>query len=374
MKLFFPIDAFYPSQIGGPCNSVYWLTDELTSNGFEVQIFTNTIGIKDGLVKTNEYTKTYYGQVYYDNKKNYLKKIKLIYLGIKNSEILHLNGFFSKSSLLSFFISRLFFRHKKILISARGELSDKALIYNNLLKKIVLVFYKLFSLGVFFHSTSEKESDEIKKKFNKSRVFELPNYFKPKKRILNKIKNKDLLYIGRIHHKKSIHKMIEGLYLSKTFKKSDYKFIIVGNHEMRHQNYFDFLKTKISEYDLVDKIEFKGFKEGDEKEIIYASSYMTLMLSENENFGNVVVESLNQGTPVIASTGTPWSILEKNKCGYHIDNSPMIIAKIIDEVLEISNEEYVEMCDRSIRLVEDNFMMKTKINNWIEVYNQIYLS
>ena len=53
------------------------------------------------------------------------------------------------------------------------------------------------------------------------------------------------------------------------------------------------------------------------------------MPSHNENFGNVVVESLSQGTPVIASTGTPWKILEKYHAGYWIKNNPENIAKKI---------------------------------------------
>ena len=64
------------------------------------------------------------------------------------------------------------------------------------------------------------------------------------------------------------------------------------------------------------------------------------MPSHNENFGNVVVESLSQGTPVIASTGTPWQILQKYKAGYWISNSPEKIAEILDDVLILSKQEY----------------------------------
>ena len=54
MKIYFPIGAFYPSQIGGPCNTLYWHTGQLTRNGIEVNIFTTTSGIKTGLVRENE--------------------------------------------------------------------------------------------------------------------------------------------------------------------------------------------------------------------------------------------------------------------------------------------------------------------------------
>lgn len=44
MKIFFPIGAFYPSQVGGPCNTVYWHTCALAGNGIEVLISTHDHG------------------------------------------------------------------------------------------------------------------------------------------------------------------------------------------------------------------------------------------------------------------------------------------------------------------------------------------
>ena len=48
IKIFFPIGAFYPSQIGGPCNSLYWHTYGLNKHGIKIDIVTTTIGIKKG--------------------------------------------------------------------------------------------------------------------------------------------------------------------------------------------------------------------------------------------------------------------------------------------------------------------------------------
>lgn len=372
MKIFYPIDAFFPSQIGGPCNSVYWLTDELNKNNFETQIFTTTLGIENSEVESNVYLSKDYGSVYYDRNRNYLKKTFLIYKGVKNNQIVHLNGFFGKHSMLSYFISRIFFPKKSVLISARGELNKKALIYNSFAKKIVLGLYKLLSKKVFFHSTCFEETQDIKEIFEKAIVYELPNYFKIDYRIFKEHNDNKFLYIGRIHHKKAIHKIIEGFNMSTFFRDSGFKFVIAGQAEERHKEYYDSLVAKVEEFGLKDKIEFIGFINGLEKEKLYSSSYISLMLSETENFGNVVVESLNQGTPVIASKGTPWEILEKYECGFHIDNSPESISKTIDNVLQLSSSEYNQMCKNAVRLVDENFLMKTKIINWINVYKTIY--
>lgn len=371
MKIFYPIDAFFPSQIGGPCNSVYWLTDELNKHNFETQIFTTTLGIKNSEIESNAYLLRSYGSVYYDNNKNYFKKAFFIFKGVRENEIVHINGLFGKHSMLAFFIARFFFNKKSVIISARGELNKKALIYNSIAKKIVLALYRLFSKNIFFHSTSSEETQDVEEIFGKTKVYELPNYFKTNDRIVKNYSDRKILFIGRIHHKKAIHKIIDGFGLSKIFRDSNFKFIIAGQAEERHKEYYDSLVAKVDELGLKDKIEFKGFVTGFEKEKLYSSSYMSLMLSETENFGNVVLESLNQGTPVIASKGTPWEILEEYGCGFYIDNSPETISETIDKVLQLNSVEYDKMSDNAIKLVDEKFLIKTKVDNWINVYHEI---
>jgi hypothetical protein len=48
MKIFFPLEVFYPSQAGGPANSIYWLTKNLVKEGFEPIIVASDKGIKNG--------------------------------------------------------------------------------------------------------------------------------------------------------------------------------------------------------------------------------------------------------------------------------------------------------------------------------------
>ena len=50
--------------------------------------------------------------------------------------------------------------------------------------------------------------------------------------------------------------------------------------------------------------------DGEEKNKVIASNMALVLPSKSENFGNVVLEALAQGTPVIASKNTPWQILD----------------------------------------------------------------
>ncbi len=73
------------------------------------------------------------------------------------------------------------------------------------------------------------------------------------------------------------------------------------------------LKKQVEELNLIDRIKFIGQIEAHEKQVFLAGSYFNFMPSHTENFGLVVVESLAQGTPVVATIESPWSGFEVGK-------------------------------------------------------------
>lgn len=370
MNIFFPIHTFYPSQTGGPCNSVYAITKELSLLGHKIYILTTNIGIEKNKVKLNKFYKNKAGITYYDDSLSYLKWLKLMIYLLKRVDAIHITSVFSPFSVFCFLITVIFFPHKKIILSPRGELSEKALIYNQKKKKYVLKMYKFFRKNIYFHATCEEEKNEVKFIFPDNEVEIISNYLilNPRENIQKK---KNFLYLGRIHHKKSIHKIIEGFNKSQYFRNSDFVFNIVGIPEEKGQEYYEGLIDLVNKFKLEHKIHFLGFKEGRDKEIIFAESYFMMMLSENENFGNVVVESLNQGTPVISSKGAPWEILEKENAGYFIENSPEEIAKYIDKCIVLNTQDYNQMCQNAYNLSKNKFDIQNRIVDWEIFYQKV---
>src|SRR5690606_4278058 len=100
MKIFFPIGAFYPSQVGGPCNTLYWHTCELTKRGIEVRVVTTSLGIKEGAVIQDQFISNEAGLVYYGRGKisNY-SLFKEVSKCIKEADIIHLNSLFHGLSI-----------------------------------------------------------------------------------------------------------------------------------------------------------------------------------------------------------------------------------------------------------------------------------
>ncbi len=370
MKIFFPIAAFYPSQVGGPCNTVYWHTSALNKNNVLLRIVTTDHGIKDGEIPKNIELQNDSGSViYFSKRKLPLKALKKIRVDIKWADIIHLNSLFSLFSIYSFFYIKLFHSNKKIVWSTRGETNPNALYFSSWKKKLILPFYKRLRDNIIFHSTSDKETVDIRKVFPKSRIIQLPNYIQMAPRISLPIQ-KQLIFVGRIHPIKGLHKLIKAISLSETFKEAKFKLFIVGKVEDRNKFYINELNELIKSLNLINSVEFKDHISGYEKESLYANSYALVLPSETENFGNVVVESLNQGTPVIASLGTPWKELVDYKCGFHVSNDPHELAKSIDEIISLSSDEYSEWRDNAKKLVDDNYNIDTQIYKWIDFYKR----
>src|SRR5690606_35393588 len=139
----------------------------------------------------------------------------------------------------------------------------------------------------------------------------------------------------------ALDRLITALPLSKTFVLEKYTLSITGVCEPRHEPYLNYLHKLVNENGLSERVNFLGHVGGVEKQKLYSESYALVLPSETENFGNVVVEALNQGTPVIASKGTPWSLLEQYGCGFHVENSPQVLAEALDKILSLDNAGYL---------------------------------
>lgn len=372
MKILFPLSAYYPSQIGGPCNTLYWHTTELKKHNVSTRVITTSLGINlDSNLDFDKLLDTNSGEIFYtSNPKISFKIIITTIKSIKEADILHLNSLFSLISIITFFYASFFYPKKPIVWSVRGELNSNALKFSAKKKFFLLFLYKKLCKNVYFHSTSSQETIDITIVFPKASVFMIPNYILTSERI-NGIVKDELLYVGRIHPIKALHKLINSLIFSQEFMNSNFKLLIVGKQEERYNFYLEELKELVKKLKLDLKVEFVGHKEGVEKEKLYASSYFTILPSETENFGNVVLESLNQGTPVIASLGTPWAILEDYKCGLHVSNSIEELAFALNEILSKSKEEYLNMRKNATCLIDDNYNIEKQIIKWVKKYEEI---
>lgn len=368
-KIFFPLEVFYPSQAGGPANTIYWITKNVSKHGFEPVIVATNKGIQPN-VPLNKW-------IEFDGCRAIFIKTRFLHfpffqvlIALRHfyrADIIHISSFFFPTAFITAFAARLL--NKKIAWSARGELDTKALNHSRYRKRPILwLIKKLIGVNPLFHSTCDEETEYIKKVFGENaKVFQIPNYIEIPPQAERRASNY-LLYIGRIHPKKAIDSLIRAVSISKDFLNSDFVLKIAGKGKKEFEVP---LHNLVKELNLEHKIEFVGQIEGEEKQKILADAYFTIMPSHTENFGIVVLESLAQNTPVIASKGSPWKVLEEEKTGFWIDNSVETLSQKINEILLMNPERYKEMRKKCRDFVIREFDIQENIEKWLKVYEQL---
>lgn len=369
MKILIPIGAFYPDQSGGPSNTLYWIAKALVANKIEVNVFTTNRGISN--LPLNRKIVTEYGNIMYCKTTIHYLPFKLIFetvKEIKKNDLIILTGFFYPPSLIIALFGLL--KKKKIIWSPRGELYSNSLTFNRLLKRIMIfIIKKTISTKVVFHSSSSDESMTIINNLGKNvRIIEFPNYMILPEKEQRYSTEKYFLYLGRIQPDKTLEKLILGYGNSIKAKELQIPLKIAGDN---NNTFAKTLEKLINDNNLSDLVHFMGYITGQQKQILFANAFFSFLLSDSENFGNVVIESMAQGTPVIASKNSPWEILEENKAGLWIENTPEKIGETIDKVLMMENEEYSTYRTNAINLVIEHFDVNKNISKWISLFNQM---
>lgn len=370
MKILFPIGSLYPSQDGGPSNTVYWMLKALNQHGIKTTAITTDLGINDHSVELDKWLRKDYGDVIYITSKWNSFPVSLIRKSIsklRQHEIVHLTSLFYPPSILIAIFA--FLNNKKIIWSVRGTLEETALNISPFRKRLALLLIRSISRNVTFHTTSKLETLNTYRNIKAdARVIELPNYLELPQLVEKRHQSKNLLYVGRLHPIKGLENLFYALSASALFKESETIMVLAGQGS---KDYKDSLERLLNELKLEKKIFFVGKVEGWDKQKLFADSYFTILPSHSENFGNVVIESLAQGTPVIASQGTPWEILENYQAGYWIKNDSKSLSNCIETILTLKENEYNLMREKAYQLICNHFDIKNGIKNWMTLYKRL---
>ncbi|MFD2582258.1 XrtY-associated glycosyltransferase XYAG1 [Pedobacter vanadiisoli] len=240
-------------------------------------------------------------------------KIEMSKLQTLNSKlIIHIHAWWNLVSLLSCFIAKWY--KIPVVLSPRGMLTSYSLGNRNSFSKRII--HKLMGKQLLkychIHATSEQEKTDILKIVEPksirviSNLVSLPldgeNYealetssmehrAKGRGRLDDSFK---LIFLSRIEEKKGLELLFKAL---STIDIS-WKLTIAGSGE---RQYVQSLKVLTRELKLSDKIYWIGQVSNEDKYSLMATHDLLVLTSYNENFANVVVESLSVGTPVLIS-------------------------------------------------------------------------
>lgn len=367
-KVFHPLLCYYPSQAGGPANTLYWLNNALDKKNYNTTVLSTNYGLDNEKNNSCEFGQAHKVKFTDSKGRDFTKKGLSI---LKHSDIIQFSSLFFPPTL-PLLIAALWYQ-KKVIISPRGELYPSALSIKPFQKKVWLGFIKLFQHKVLFHATNNYEKNIIAKEFPRAAGIEvIPNYIELPEKLNLRVSINQLLFIGRINPIKNIDVLLDAVAIIKREFNKNIILLIAGEARLDYEKkYYLQLRELITKLDLQANVTFLGHIESDEKQKYIASCSALILPSKSENFGNVVIEALAQGTPVIASKNTPWEILENTNAGFWVEAKPKNIAAAIMKINSLDSKGYALMRGRALSLCLDKFDISTNVHHWENLYKMI---
>ena len=353
---------------GGVKTFTSWLSQGLANSNISVSVLSVKDDFTDDNIPINqwfEWEGVYVKYIRCRSKTKFpLELLKHMNRNIRDFDLVHLNGFFYPGSLFLYLLCA--FNQKRVVWSMHGEFSLQALSYKKYLKRIYKRLVILFlRKDTILHATSNKETHELENNLsNRHQIIEIPILI-PIEDEVKVCQGNYLLFLGRIHPIKGIENLLLAISYSKEFSAEKCILVIAGDGD---KEYCDYLNNIVESLNLGDQVRFLGRVDGVKKEQLLAEARLLVLPSFSENFGIVVIEALQKGTPVLASRATPWEVLTKWKAGFWVDNSQEELTLSIDNFLEQSSEEVATMRINARKLAESEFSLTRNISLWSSAY------
>ena len=224
-------------------------------------------------------------------------------------------------------------KHKKSF-----ENCDKVITISNLTKQSILKLYPNLKKNiVILHNALNLQKIDI-----------LSNEYE----VLNEDNKFKIISVGRLDSNKNQILLIEAAkLLAKEY--SNFEISFVGKGEME-----DYLKNKVKEYGLEDKIKFRGYIENPFP--LIKNSDVLCLTSILEGFGNVILEAMRLKTAVISTEcGLASEIFKMYSCGLISEyNAEDLKQKLL---YLINNKEEKQTLEDNAFKVSTKFSLETYV-------------
>lgn len=292
----------------------------------------------------------------------------------RRADVVHVTGLFSVVSMQA--LAAALLAKRPVVLSPRGVLEPEALKLGRSAEKRAWLraFEPLLSRVALYHATSDEERSSVERAFgSRTPVVVVPNgTHLPRaeglpEQVAIDIGRPRIGFIGRVHPIKALEQLIEASAILRD-RGIDFELCIAG--PVQDASYHESLRKRIAALSLDDRTRFEGELLDARKDDFFTSCRVLALPSRSENFGNVVVEALAWGTPVVASLGTPWRRLEEHGAGRWVSNDPMSLASALEPYLRHA-ELAVQAGRRGRRMVEERYTWAAAARAMCEAYGQV---
>ena len=174
-----------------------------------------------------------------------------------------------------------------------------------------------------------------------------------------------ILFVGRVYPVKGLMNVVRA---AVKLKDVNIKFRIVGPDQAGHLSE---LVAEAERLGVAAMFDWAGPKYGEELAYEYDNCDLLILPSFTENFGATVVDALSHSKPALASTFTPWKILEECNCGWWVSNEPEKLAETFKKIAALSAEELEAMGKRGRKLVEEKYSWDAVCASMVKGYKKL---
>ncbi len=387
MKILHLTPAYKPAYVyGGPTMSVARLCEALSaieSQGIEIEVFCtkangqHELPVPSGQNQMVDGVKvTYFSRLTKDHTHFSPALLWALWKKIKKEKKLyprgefqvHIHSWWNLVVLFGALITKI--QGVPMVLSPRGMITNYTQNNKNSLVKQLIHFFLGKNLLQSAHIivSSQKELDDyLQVCIPKSAVI-IPNLVEVPSNLPNKISLTTplfkLLFLSRIEEKKGLDMLIEAL------AKVDFPWSlsIAGSGT---DTYIQELKSQIQHLGLNAKIHWIGHQDNIQKFEVLAAHDMLCLTSHNENFANVIIESLAIGTPVLLSEEVGLArFVKENQLGFICKLDHESIIQSLTQAYQ--NNNYRETITRnSPLLIKKEFDESFLTEKYLTAYKKI---
>lgn len=353
--------------------SVAKLSEELVKAGNEVRVFTTTANGEAELavdpnipIVVDGVNVTYFKRITKDHSHFSPGLLIKLWREARLYDVIHIHAWWNLVSVFSALIALT--KKVPVVISPRGTLSDYSFQNrNSLIKNLIHRFFgKTLLKRSYLHATSPPEKKALLNIVKPVGVFDIANFVKVSQSTYKKTSGPvlKLLFLSRIEEKKGLDILLHAL----PRLNIPYHLTIAGDGD---ENYIDILKNIAHYNHSNDNISWIGFQ-NENKFNVFSDHDLLILPSYNENFGNVVIESLSAGTPVLISEHVGLAnYVTKNNLGWVCQTTPQSVSDIINQIATNSVDELATISMNAPAIIHRDFDDDQLIKKYINMYQQI---
>lgn len=381
LRVLFAVPSYAPAvSWGGPVESTHRLCQALRGLGADARVLTtdavvagDTLPYPAGREVRHEGVPVIYGRRFISRtfSPGFLRALAP---EVRRADLIHVGSVFNFTVPAA--MAAAVAAGRPFVLTPRGALDPWSLAVKWWKKRPALALIKpLLRRAAAFHATSDPERAGIDQLGLGPKSFVLPNGVdlaaaggadrrRPiwRRRLEISAETPLLLILGRLHPKKGIDLGIATL---ARLARDDAVLVLAGPDSDDHLAAL----TAIAERRGVgSRVRWVGRVVGEEKFQLLAEADALLLPSEQENFGNVVVEALAVGTPPVVSRETPWRRLEDEGLGRWVERTEESFAAAVEEVLRAAGAAPRR---RRRELVERRYAWPLIARRMLDVYQEI---